>query len=306
MIRRYFRLLILAFALVACGRQGEVASQTLLTVDGRAVTLKQFRDRFAETLPAKEQLAPEERAELERSFLVQTIDRELTLAEAARRRITLSDEEVEAAVADARADYPAEEFKAQLAERGLDEEQWRQDLKESLLMEKVLQQVVYALVRVTDEAIAQYYQEHRAEFDRPEQVRARQIVVAKETEGRQLLETLRQGADFAEVARRHSLSPDAADGGDLGFFARGEMPPEFDEVVFTLPEKQLSDLVKSEYGYHIFQVLERRPAVQLPLKEVRDAIRDILREQNEEQAYQEWLQALREGAAITINWSLLD
>ena len=108
------------------------------------MTLPQFRDRFAKTLPADQELAPEEKSELERSFLVQTVDRELTLAEAARRHIDLSDAEVDAAVADARADYPAEEFQAQLAERGLNEAQWRQDLKESLLMEKVIREVVYA------------------------------------------------------------------------------------------------------------------------------------------------------------------
>lgn len=306
MVRWHIYWLVLAIMLVACDKQGESAAQILLTVDGRIVTLPQFRDRFAKTLPADQELAPEEKSELERSFLVQTVDRELTLAEAARRHIDLSDAEVDAAVADARADYPAEEFQAQLAERGLNEAQWRQDLKESLLMEKVIREVVYALVTVQDEAVDEYYQEHREEFDRPEQVRARQIVVADETEGRKLLKALQQGADFAEVARENSLSPDAADGGDLGFFASGEMPPEFDEVVFTLPIGQLSDLVKSAYGYHIFQVQERRPAVQLPLATVRDTIRDILREQNEEQAYQEWLRGLRERATITINWSLLD
>lgn len=131
MVRWHIYWLVLAIMLVACDKQGESAAQILLTVDGRIVTLPQFRDRFAKTLPADQELAPEEKSELERSFLVQTVDRELTLAEAARRHIDLSDAEVDAAVADARADYPAEEFQAQLAERGLNEAQWRQDLKES-------------------------------------------------------------------------------------------------------------------------------------------------------------------------------
>jgi peptidyl-prolyl cis-trans isomerase C len=307
--RRHVRFLfplVLLFLLTACREQSEAVPQVLLTVDGRAVTLEQFRNSFAKTLPADQSLSPEEKGDLERSFLVQTVDRELTLAEASRLNIILSAEEVEAAMAEARSDYPAEEFIALLAERGLSEEQWRQDLEGSLLMEKVMRQTVYSLVTVNDESITQYYQENRDEFDRPEQVRARQIVVADEAEGTRLLGELRQGADFAAVAREHSLSPDAEDGGDLDFFARGEMPPEFDAVVFFLPEGQLSDLVKSEYGYHIFQVQDRRPAVRLSLEAVRDTIRDILRGQNEEQAYQEWLRGLRERASITINWSLLD
>lgn len=303
---RFLLPLLLLFLLTGCRDRGEAAPQVLLTVDGRAVTLEQFRSSFAKTLPADQSLSPEEKGDLERSFLVQTVDRELTLAEAGRLNIALSAEEVEAAMADARSEYPAEEFLALLAERGLSEEQWRQALEESLLMEKVVRQAVYSLVTVNDEDIAQYYQENRDDFDRPEQVRARQIVVADEAEGNRLLDELRQGADFAAVARQHSLSPDAEDGGDLDFFARGEMPPEFDAVVFFLPEGRLSELVKSEYGYHIFEVQERRPSVRLPLDAVRDTIRDILRGENEEQAYQEWLRGLRERASITINWSLLD
>ena len=303
---RFLLPLLFLLLLTACRERGEAVPQVLLTVDGREVTLEQFRGSFGKTLPVDQNLSPEEKAELERSFLVQTVDRELTLAEAARLNIVLSPEEVEAAMAEARAEYPVEEFKALLNERGLSEAQWRQELEESLLMEKVVRQVVYTLVTVNDEDVVRYYQENLDEFDRPEQVRARQIVVADEGEGNRLLDELRKGADFAAVAREHSLSPDAEDGGDLGFFARNEMPPEFDAVVFSLPEGQLSDLVKSEYGYHLFQVQERRPAVRLSVEAVSDSIRDILRGQNEEQAYQEWLRGLRERASITINWSLLD
>ncbi|MEJ2200302.1 MAG: EscE/YscE/SsaE family type III secretion system needle protein co-chaperone [Desulfuromonadaceae bacterium] len=209
-------------------------------------------------------------------------------------------------MAEVRAEYPVEEFRALLTERGLSEAQWRQDLEESLLTEKLVRQTAYALVMVSDEEIADYYRKHQDEFNRPEQVRARQILVADENEGRQLLEKLRQGAEFAALAKQHSLSPDAEEGGDLGFFARGEMPTEFDEVVFSLSGGRLSDLVKSEYGYHIFQVVERRQAVKLSLEMARNQIRDTLREQKEAQAYQEWLRSLRERAVITINWSLLD
>lgn len=301
-----FSLLLLLLLLPACRDQGEIAPQVLLTVGERVVTLEEFQSRLAHALPSDHGLSPEEQADLERSFLVQTVDRELTLAEAARLNIQLSPQEVEDAMAEVRAEYPVEEFRALLTERGLSEAQWRQDLEESLLTEKLVRQTAYALVMVSDEEIADYYRKHQDEFNRPEQVRARQILVADENEGRQLLEKLRQGAEFAALAKQHSLSPDAEEGGDLGFFARGEMPTEFDEVVFSLSGGRLSDLVKSEYGYHIFQVVERRQAVKLSLEMARNQIRDTLREQKEAQAYQEWLRSLRERAVITINWSLLD
>jgi peptidyl-prolyl cis-trans isomerase C len=130
-------------------------------------------------------------------------------------------------------------------------------------------------------------------------------VVATEAEGKQVLALLRKGEPFEEVARRYSLSPDAKQGGDLGFFARGEMPPEFDSVVFSLPVGRLSGLVKTDYGYQIFRVEERREAVRLTLDAVRDEIRRKLLGEKEEQAYHDWLQNLRSRAAIEVNWNLL-
>ena len=76
-----------------------------------------------------------------------------------------------------------------------------------------------------------YYAAHRADFDRPAQVRARQIVVADRAAGEQVLNELRRGAAFADVAKRASLSPDAANGGDLGFFSKGQMVPAFEQAV---------------------------------------------------------------------------
>ena len=107
-----------------------------------------------------------------------------------------------------------------LKERGITLEDWRLELEQGLLMEKVVRQMVYSQVRVEDSEIEAYYQEHREEFDRPAQVRARQIVLGSREEGERVLGLLRQGEPFAEVARQNSLSPDAEQGGDLGFFAR--------------------------------------------------------------------------------------
>jgi peptidyl-prolyl cis-trans isomerase C len=297
-------LLILSF-LPACRNKGEASSPVLIRVDGRTVTLEQFKKDFASSLPADQNLSEDEKNDLERSFLVQDIDRELALAEADRLGVAITPEEVETALQGYRHDYPAGAFDEMLRSRGLDLETWRGELKEELLMEKVIKQAVYSKVSVSDQEIGDYFREHPEEFDRPAQVRARQIVVATEAEGQRVLGLLRQGEPFEEVARKYSLSPDAEQGGDLGFFARGEMPPEFDAVVFTLPVGRLSDLVKSEYGYHIFRVEERREAVRLTLGAVRDDIRQKLVGEKEEQAYHDWLQDLRTRATIEVNWKLL-
>ena len=173
-------------------------------------------------------------------------------------------------------------------------------------MEKLLEQAVYSRVSVTDMEVAAYFEANRDQFDRPAQVRARQIVVATENEGQEALNLLRQGQPFEEVAAKYSLSPDGQLGGDLGFFGRGEMPPEFDEIVFDLPVKRLSKLVKSEYGYHIFMVEEKRKAVRLSKKEATEEIVSILEGLKKEEVYLGWLQEMRARAVIAVDWTQLE
>lgn len=278
----------------------------LIRINDQEISKKDFLAAFEKSLQKDQPLSGIEREELQRSFLVQLIDRELIHSEARRLNITLTEADVEAALQSYRQDYPGSSFEAMLQERNLTLQFWREELKESLIMEKLLEQAVYTRVSVTDEEVATYFAANRAQFDRPSQVRARQIVVADETEGQEVLDLLRQGQPFAEVAAEYSLSPDAQQGGDLGFFGRGEMPPEFDEVVFDLPVNRLSDLVKSEYGYHIFLVEEKRKAKRLSKKEAKEEILLILESRKKEEVYLGWLQEMRARAVIAVDWAQLE
>lgn len=298
-------ILLLFMFLPACREQEKLPSQVLLRVGERAVTLEQFQHDFEQILPGDRTLPKEETQALRRSFLAQRIDRELLLAEAARLQLSVSPEEMRQA-RDSHLDrYPPGDFEHMLAEKGLSAEDWQRLLSEELLVEKVLARQVRDKISISEDAIAAYFAEHRLDFARPEQVRARQITVGDETTGRQVLQKLRRGLAFADAAQRYSVSPDAEQGGDLGTFARGEMPEAFDRTVFGLPAGRISDLVRSEYGFHIFLVEEHLPALQPTLKTSRTEIRAILRQQQEEELYRNWLQELREKAAIEVDWTLL-
>jgi len=288
-----------------CRDKHQEEAPVLFRVDGRVVLFQQFQREFVRSLPAERTLSPEEKLELQRAFLVQVIDRELILAEADHLGFSVAPAETEAALADFRHDYDQPSFDRMLQERGLSLDDMRRELTSNLLIEKVVRQAAYAGIEIPDQAVKEYYQQHQDEFNRPEQVRARQIVVATEEEGERLLGLLRQGESFAALAKEHSLSPDGEDGGDLGFFARGEMPPEFDDAVSNLPVGRLSGLIKSPYGYHIFLVEEKRRAKHLTLDEAAAEISRELRRQAEEKAYQRWLQGLRARADIEINMDLL-
>ena len=293
--------------LVGCGaEQEEKPLSPLIVINDYEISKDEFLVEFEKSLQKDQPLTGIEREELQRSFLVQLIDRELIHGEARRLNIEITEADIDAALKAYRQDYTGASFETMLQERGVTLQGWRKELKESLIMEKLLEEAVYSTVEVTDTEVAAYYETNREEFDRPAQVRARQIVVADEAVGQEVLGLLRQGRPFAEVAKEYSLSPDAEQGGDLGFFARGEMPPEFDEVVFDLPVKRLSDLVKSEYGYHIFLVEEKRKAVRLKKTEVADEIRAILESQKKEVVYLDWLQEMRARAVISVDWPQLE
>jgi parvulin-like peptidyl-prolyl isomerase len=278
----------------------------LIQINDQEISKAEFLAAFETSLQKDQPLSGIEREELQRSFLVQLIDRELIHGEARRLDITLTEADVETALQSYRRDYPEASFETMLQERGLTMQFWREELKESLIMEKLLEQAVFSAVSVTDMEVAAYFAANRDQFDRPAQVRARQIVVADEAEGLEILGMLRQGQPFADIAAEYSLSPDALQGGDLGFFGRGEMPPEFDAIVFDLPVKRLSDLVKSEYGYHIFLVEEKRKATRLSKKDAAEEIRSILEGRKKEEVYLGWLQEMRARAVITVDWAQLE
>ena len=116
---------------------------------------------------------------------------------------------------------------------------------------------------------------------------------------------LRAGKKFADLARRYSLSADAKVGGDLGFFPRGQMPSAFDAVVFNLRPGQVSDVVSTEYGYHLFRVIEFKPARKRDFSEVRDQVEARIVKLKEAEAHEAFEHELQTKAKIRINESTL-
>jgi peptidyl-prolyl cis-trans isomerase D len=150
------------------------------------------------------------------------------------------------------------------------------------------QQAIRNRTVVTPQDVQRYYEDNERQYTTPEQVKASHILL--KTEGKddaavkkqaeELLAKVKGGADFADLATKFSEDEGSrAKGGDLGFFPQGQMVPEFDKVAFSLPPGQISDLVKSQFGYHIIKVIEKKPASKRTLDEVRAQIEDQLKTQ---------------------------
>ncbi len=143
-------------------------------------------------------------------------------------------------------------------------------------------------VKVTDEEVKEYYEENMDSYKEPKKVRARHILFrlkpnATEKEEKKVkekaekvLKMAREGKDFAELAKKYSEGPTKSTGGDLGYFSKGKMVKPFEEAAFKLKKGEVSDLVRTQFGYHIIKVEDIKEARTKPLEEVKDKIRDLL------------------------------
>ncbi|MDX8402448.1 MAG: peptidylprolyl isomerase [Mariprofundaceae bacterium] len=155
-----------------------------------------------------------------------------------------------------------------------------------------------SLPEPTEAEIRAWYAAHPDQFTTPEQVRARHLLVASEKQARSLLRQLRRKPDdFAAVAARLSLDDNTkARGGDLNWFPRGVMAPAFEKLAFSLKKGEIGGPVQTRFGWHVIQVLDRRPASLQPLDAVRDEIVSILRQKRWEQ----WMDELAAKARIRV------
>lgn len=233
----------------------------------------------------------EDLAAFRRVVLDALLERRLLLAEAKRLNLTVTDREVDDALARRHGDQvPAAEL-ARL----------RAVTRDQLLSDLVLLREVVARVAILPAEVRAFYESRLEEFSRGEQVRALQLMVAKREEAEALRKELVRGADFGKLAREKSTSPDAKAGGDLGWFERGRMPPQFDEACFALRKGQLSEVVESPYGFHLFKLVDRKPASIAAFADVEEAIELRLRRDAVARAQGAWLARLREKARVRVD-----
>lgn len=249
--------------------------------------------------------------ELRGQLLNMLIDQELLYQEAVRTGHKIDKEQVEEEIKKVSASFPSQEtFEEALAKGGLTVEAYEFFLEKKLSVQEFVQNDIAGKVTVADEEVGQFYKENADKFLVPEQVRARHILLklekdaddAAKEEGRKKMEVIikeaREGADFAELAKKHSQGPSGPNGGDLGLFARGRMVPPFEEAAFALKAGEISDPVLTQFGWHAIKVEERQENRTVPLEEASEQIRNFLTENKVNEAVVARLQSLREKAEI--------
>jgi parvulin-like peptidyl-prolyl isomerase len=237
---------------------------------------------------------------LKKRTLDELIDRQLLLNHAVQKGTDVKEEELNQEIIRHKSQYTEISFQNMLKEAGISQDQWLVRKRENLIIKKYLDHLTDSEHPVTPEQIQAYYQQHPEQFQQPEAVQVRQIVTETKEKAEAILRRLRSGENFAKLARDLSLSPDRKQGGDLGFIMKGSIPREF-EICFQMNPGEISPIIPSAYGFHLFKIIEKRPAKQLSLPEVEGKIAMQLKLQAREDTRTALLAQLKQANPVQID-----
>jgi len=207
-----------------------------------------------------------------------------------------------------------EDFKNTMEQYDRSFEEVKQDVRKALSRNKFMEAQWAGQIDVNEEETITYYEENKKRFDVPEQIRASHILIKYEVDdpnadpneakakakakAQDLLLQIKNGADFGELAKAHSHCPSAASGGDLEFFPRGMTTPKFEKAAFELEVGEISDVVETEYGYHLIKVTDHKDARAVSFEQAKDKITKELTEKKQLAFAEKYISSLKAQADI--------
>ncbi len=325
------RFLILFFTVVGLtffpltSSNAEVIDKSVAVVNNDIITMSEVNElglpmfqKAAAEVPS-EQL-PAVTAQIKENIIKKLIDRKLLVQEAALLNISVSEQEIDKAIERimTRNQVSREQFLDDLKSIGMDELQYREDLKEQILSSKLVGYEVRSKIIIPEEKIIDYYDEHYTEHlqedgyyilqigtetGKSQGLSEDQAKLAARKRIQKIHDLAREGEDFKKLAKDHSELPSAADGGDLGTFQENEMAPFMKNAVVGLRPGEISSIVETPSGYQFFTTLSAREGkiiTKVPYDSVKDEIRDILYEEELQSRFEQWLKGIKEKAYIKI------
>ena len=293
------------------------ADDVAVIVNGVAITENQveadIKKMIAQTPPARVEQNKERtrRQILERRIAMHLIDEKSKAAQ-----ITITEEDVRAQVNEivAQQRMSVEEFKKVLQSRGMDYDEWEEQIRWGVRLGKLVEAEFGDQLNITENDANNFYTANIKRLETPEQVKASHILIKPDmtepnigpneakakalAKAQDLLKQIEEGADFATLAKANSDCDSKAKGGDLGYFGKGRREAPFEKVAFELKVNEVSDVVRTQLGYHIIKVTDHKEASRKTFEQARDEIMKMLKLRKRREFFAKYLKQLRTEAKI--------
>ncbi|WP_413289500.1 peptidyl-prolyl cis-trans isomerase [Bdellovibrio sp. HCB337] len=291
------------FGATACtSNYQKVSTKPVVKVNDHVLSTKEFSNQLARKLKDLDALTAKDpntvqrtKEEILRAFIVKS----LTLDWARANSLVVTESDLDKEVDKYRANYPDDlSFRRLLAQENLSFSEWREELRYTLIERAVFKKLNERIKPLTEAEIKQYYEEHKEQFKKKERIYLRQIVT-DELGKADLLKSQVKQKDFAELAKKYSIAPEAKNGGLVGWIEIGSV--DFFDPLFKSGVGSVTQ-IKSPFGFHVVKIEKKAPAATLPLEEVRNQIIRALTAQREQGEFVKWLDAqLRSSKVLKDN-----
>ena len=289
--------------------------EVVARVNGETITKADF-DKAVKNIEARagSPVPADQRDRIYRGLLDQLIGYKLLQQETKTRKVVVADADVDARVAQIRQQFPNEEaFKQALQQQNVTLEQLKADARADMAVDKLIGDSIASKVVVKPEDIQAFYQANQDHFKQGDRVRASHILItvpqnadaptkaAAKAKAEDLLKQIKAGKDFGELAKANSQDPGSApNGGDLGYFQQGEMVGPFNDVAFSLKPGAVSDVVETQFGYHIIKVVDKQAGGVVPFDQAKGQIQQYLEQQSRQKETESFVAGLRSKGKVEI------
>ncbi len=292
-------------------------SDILAKVNGTPITRGEV-DRALKVLlaqnPSRQPLTAEQTKQAQEAVLNQLITAELLYQAGAKKEIKDLDKQVETKITQGKSKFPSTaEFEKALSANGMTEKDLADITRKDIVITTLVETQIVAKISVPEAEIKKFYDENKDKYFKQEAgVRASHILISVDPKAKpeekkaakEKAEAIRKrilaGEDFATLAKSESGCPSGKQGGDLGFFSHGQMVDSFEKAAFALKPGELSDVVETQFGYHIIKVTDKKDAGTVPFDEVKDKIQNYLKNQKTQKALADYTEELKKTATIEL------
>jgi peptidyl-prolyl cis-trans isomerase C len=314
----WLRAFAIALALITVGWQASAEDKKqppedkVALVNGTSITQGEFDKAFNY---AKQQALRTGKglneAQIKEGVLKQLIGSELLYQESKKEGIKIDQKTVDERLEQWKKRFPNDqEYQSALKNANMSEAQIKADIGRGMTIEKLIVEKFVDKTTIPEAEIKAYYDSHSDLFKQPEQVKASHVLIKVEPKAtepekaealkkmKEVQEKQKKGEDFAALAKEYSECPSRAKGGDLGYFGRGQMVPPFEEVAFKLTPGEVSDIVKTRFGYHLIKVVDKKPESTASYESIKERIGQYLKQEKVQKEVEQFVENLRKQAKV--------